>query len=158
VHVGRFYNRRASPPEALPARTARVRRLSGRDYPSAPSRVVSSRATVLPGDSCRRKSQVRRWARLACCDAMPDEAFPRAADDPRFIDGIFNYCNRRCEQCRFTEQCRLYADQKRDEQEYPDEDWSDSVRRNFERTIEMIQACCEREGIDFAAMQKPDPD
>jgi hypothetical protein len=37
-------------------------------------------------------------------------------DDLRYIDSIFNYCHRRCERSRFTDRCRLYADERRDEQ------------------------------------------
>ena len=32
-----------------------------------------------------------------------------------FIVGIFNYCDRWCEQCAFTSHCRLFADQARQE-------------------------------------------
>lgn len=27
-----------------------------------------------------------------------------------FIEGIFNYCDRWCERCKFTSHCRLFAD------------------------------------------------
>jgi len=29
-----------------------------------------------------------------------------------FIPGIYNYCNRWCERCLYTEKCRLFADEK----------------------------------------------
>jgi hypothetical protein len=37
-------------------------------------------------------------------------------DEPeeRFISGIYNYCDRWCERCRFTAHCRVFAtEQKR---------------------------------------------
>lgn len=33
--------------------------------------------------------------------------------ESRFIDGIFNYCDRWCERCSMTERCRLFADSRR---------------------------------------------
>jgi hypothetical protein len=32
---------------------------------------------------------------------------------PRFIAGIYNYCDRWCERCRFQSRCRLYRDEQR---------------------------------------------
>ena len=34
------------------------------------------------------------------------------AEDPRFIEGIYNYCDRWCERCAFTERCSLIAVQR----------------------------------------------
>ncbi len=38
----------------------------------------------------------------------PDE-FKHIVNNPHFIPGIFNYCDRWCERCRFTERCSVYA-------------------------------------------------
>jgi hypothetical protein len=35
---------------------------------------------------------------------------------PRFIPGIYNYCDRWCERCRFQTRCRLFRDMQRMEQ------------------------------------------
>jgi len=75
-------------------------------------------------------------------------------DDPRFITGIFNYCDRRCEKCAFTMKCRLYADEQRDQQDHPGDDWSARVQRSLERTIEMLKRWCKREGIDFDTLSQ----
>lgn len=72
-----------------------------------------------------------------------------APDDPHFIPGVFNYCHRRCERCPFTARCRLYADEQRDRQAFPDSDWKERVHRSFERTKDMVKRWCAREGIDF---------
>ena len=32
---------------------------------------------------------------------------------PGFIDGVYNYCDRWCERCRFQSRCRLYRDMRR---------------------------------------------
>lgn len=72
-----------------------------------------------------------------------------APDNPRFIVGVFNYCNRRCERCPLSGRCRLYADKQRDLEEHPDDEWTARVHRSFRRTFELIRLWCEREGVDF---------
>jgi hypothetical protein len=34
--------------------------------------------------------------------------------DPRFIEGIYNYCDRWCERCPFTSRCLVYAQEHAD--------------------------------------------
>ena len=34
---------------------------------------------------------------------------PRKAGDPRYISGVYNYCDGWCERCAFTERCRNFA-------------------------------------------------
>lgn len=34
------------------------------------------------------------------------------AGDPRFISGIYNYCDRWCERCQFTSRCLVYAQEQ----------------------------------------------
>jgi hypothetical protein len=34
------------------------------------------------------------------------------SDSDRFIDGVFNYCDRWCERCPLTARCRLFASEK----------------------------------------------
>jgi len=75
-------------------------------------------------------------------------------DDPRFIDGIFNYCHRRCDRCPFTDRCRLYADEKRDDERYPTDDWQTRVQRSFQRTVELLRRWCKREGIDYEKVEQ----
>lgn len=42
----------------------------------------------------------------------------KMAEDPRFIPGIYNYCDRWCERCPFTMRCMLYA-MDQTEQSFP---------------------------------------
>jgi hypothetical protein len=74
-------------------------------------------------------------------------------DDPRFIDGIFNYCTRRCEPCAFQDRCRLYRDLQEQERSHPEWDVLERVRDNFQRTFELLRGWCAREGIDFETLQ-----
>jgi hypothetical protein len=34
----------------------------------------------------------------------------KLASDPKFIPGIYNYCDRWCERCRFTSRCLIEID------------------------------------------------
>lgn len=40
---------------------------------------------------------------------MDEERREEPAGDPRFIPGIYNYCDQRCERCAFTSGCANYA-------------------------------------------------
>ncbi|GHB23652.1 hypothetical protein [Mongoliitalea lutea] len=73
--------------------------------------------------------------------------------DPNNIPGIFNYCNRWCERCPFSDRCTLY---QQEQEEWPDEDadmnedsfW-DKLKGNLENSIEMLQELAEEQGIDL---------
>ena len=57
-------------------------------------------------------------------------------NDARFIAGVFNYCNRRCDRCSLSDRCRLYADEQRDLETSPDDTWATRVHRSLHRTVE----------------------
>src|SRR5438067_1137041 len=75
------------------------------------------------------------------------------ADDPRLIPGIYNYCNRRCEKCQFTERCLAFADIRESERAHPDRGVFHHVHASFQQTFDMLHAWCEREGIDFEKLR-----
>ena len=41
------------------------------------------------------------------------------ASDPRFISGVYNYCDRWCERCPLTSRCLVYATEQQDDAEDP---------------------------------------
>ncbi len=41
------------------------------------------------------------------------------AGDPRFISGVYNYCDRWCERCPLTSRCLVYATERQDDAEDP---------------------------------------
>lgn len=73
--------------------------------------------------------------------------------NPQNIPGIFNYCNRWCERCAFSDRCTLYQQEQR---EWPDQDadmnedsfW-DKLKGNLENSIEMLQELASEQGIDL---------
>jgi hypothetical protein len=78
-------------------------------------------------------------------------------DDPRFIEGIYNYCDRWCERCPFTSRCMLYAmeEDDRDDPEAHDINseafWS-KLAGIFKQTHEMIATMAAEQGIDLESM------
>ena len=64
-------------------------------------------------------------------------------DDPRFIEDIYNYCDRWCERCSFTSRCMLYAmeEEDRDDPAANDinsEEYWNKLSAIFKQTHEMI--------------------
>ena len=80
-------------------------------------------------------------------------------DDSRFIDGIFNYCDRWCERCSFTSRCRLYATEEQDEDlddpathDINSEAFWNKLASIFKETHEMIATMAAEQGIDLEAL------
>jgi hypothetical protein len=71
---------------------------------AVPPRDRGFAATRDPGP--RRRIESRRLPRWRL---IPN---PMDHDDSRFIAGIYNYCDRWCERCRFTDRCRVYASEQ----------------------------------------------
>lgn len=81
------------------------------------------------------------------------------ADDPRFIPGIYNYCDRWCERCAFTERCLNYASSQRrgrefvdgfgSDEEFDSEAFVEELTETFQETIDLIRYIAEEEGIDL---------
>jgi len=72
----------------------------------------------------------------------------------RIIEGIFNYCTRRCERCRFTGQCTLYQSEREYERRHPDAGVKECVQDSFAETWRLLEAWCTREGIDFDRIRR----
>jgi len=81
----------------------------------------------------------------------------RMANDPRFISGIYNYCDRWCERCPFTSRCLNYAIEKKDIGEMATRDLNnkafwDKLQVIFQQTIEMIKELAMERGIDLNSL------
>lgn len=83
-----------------------------------------------------------------------DQIIARAGN-PNLIPGIYNYCDRRCERCPFTQRCFQYLEtrrergQVRDEHEHEDESVGRVVARSLERSLDMLRIIGRRLGIDL---------
>jgi hypothetical protein len=88
---------------------------------------------------------------------MDKKDIMRMANDPRFISGIYNYCDRWCERCHFTSRCLTYALEKEDAEETAQFDLNnkafwDKLQLIFQQTIEMINELAVERGIDLNAL------
>ena len=75
-------------------------------------------------------------------------------DDSRIILSIFNYCDRRCERCTFTERCTLFKDLRKYEHQHPNRGPFEQARDRFQDVFRLLEQWCEREGIDFDELRR----
>jgi hypothetical protein len=79
------------------------------------------------------------------------------ADHPKYIEGIYNYCDRWCERCPLTSRCLNYAIAEENIQDLLAHDsknqafW-DQLKDMFDVTIEMLTEWAEEQGIDLNTM------
>jgi hypothetical protein len=81
------------------------------------------------------------------------------AENPDFISGIYNYCDRWCERCQFTSRCFLYATEQADP-DLADPEVHDISNEKFWRkmhiifaeTAELIAEWAAEAGIDLDAV------
>ena len=70
----------------------------------------------------------------------------------KYIDGIYNYCDRWCERCTFTSRCRSYESTSKLTQKQLDihnkEFWK-GISSNFEKAIDLLHKIAKEKGIDL---------
>lgn len=92
---------------------------------------------------------------------MDEDRLDELAGDPRFIPGIYNYCDRWCERCELTSRCLNYAmgQEEADAPETQDLDnqafW-DKLHETFETTMEMIGEEAEEMDLDLDEQELQD--
>ncbi len=85
---------------------------------------------------------------------MDKKQIEKLAKDPRFISGIYNYCDRWCERCGFTLRCMTYAlcedefnnPQSRD---INNKAFWNKLHDIFRVTLEMVKETAQKMGIDL---------
>jgi hypothetical protein len=85
---------------------------------------------------------------------MDKKQIEKLAKDPRFIPGIYNYCDRWCQRCAFTSQCMTYAlcedefnnPQSRD---ITNKAFWNKLHDIFRVTLEMVKETAQKMGIDL---------
>lgn len=88
---------------------------------------------------------------------MDKERIKELAQDPRFIPGIYNYCDRWCERCPLTGRCMNFA---LSEEHYSDPESRDldneafwkKVSEIFQTTLEMLREDAREFGIDIDSL------
>jgi hypothetical protein len=82
------------------------------------------------------------------------------AANPDLISGIYNYCDRWCERCPFTSRCLVYATEKEDEDESPEnrditnEAFWQKLGSVFQEAREMITSWAEEAGVDLTEIDE----
>lgn len=82
------------------------------------------------------------------------------ANNPNFISGIYNYCDRWCERCPFTSRCMVYATEKEDDDGDPEtrdinnEAFWRKLASIFEETKQMMADWAKEAGIDLSQVDE----
>ena len=77
------------------------------------------------------------------------------ARDPRFIPGVYNYCDRWCERCPLSNRCLNYTMEKADDNGDPasrdlaNQKFWQKLHETFRETIKMIREDAKARGIDL---------
>jgi len=85
---------------------------------------------------------------------MDKEYIKKLAEDPRFIAGVYNYCDRWCERCPLTSRCMNFA---LSEEHFDDPQALDmnnkvfwqKLSEMFQLTLEMVKETAKEQGIDL---------
>lgn len=76
------------------------------------------------------------------------------AEDPQLIPGISNYCHRWCERCAFTDRCLVFREVREYDVQHPESGPLEHVHDSFQNAFGLLEAWCEREGIDFEKIRE----
>jgi len=78
------------------------------------------------------------------------------ASNPRLIPGIYNYCDRWCERCGFTDRCLQFLEDQDAEPPSADaESLAGRVRESLTRRLGTITEIARREHIDLRTIDAP---
>ena len=86
---------------------------------------------------------------------MKPKSLRELARDPRFIPGVYNYCDRWCERCPLSNRCLNYAMEKeRDDgdpasRDLANEKFWQKLHESFQETIALVRADAKARGIDL---------
>lgn len=79
------------------------------------------------------------------------------AKDPKYIPGIYNYCDRWCERCPFTDRCLNYDSSEKEfdtpeSRDINNKEFWDKLGDNLATTLDMLKQMAEEQGIDLDDM------
>jgi hypothetical protein len=76
-------------------------------------------------------------------------------DNSQTICGIFHWCDRWCERCKYTGNCTLYNNSNSVQNENPD-DFFKSLSVIFSTTINLLKEYAKEAGINFESLKNDD--
>jgi len=77
-------------------------------------------------------------------------------NEENFIPGIYNYCDRWCEKCPLTSQCRNFQSQPTEGEHSPDfeaEHFLDSLQESLQDAVQLLEKAAEERGLDWNEIQ-----
>ena len=83
--------------------------------------------------------------------------------EPKYIPGIYNYCDRWCERCSFTSRCLSYSIEQEPNDEFGDIDeinerfW-DRMKESFKLAFSLIEDLAKEQGISLESMNIDEED
>jgi hypothetical protein len=88
---------------------------------------------------------------------MDKEYIKKLAENPDFIPGIYNYCDRWCERCPMTSRCMNYAlsEEELDNPQARDinnESFWKKMSEILQVTLEMVKEAAQEQGIDLDSL------
>ena len=94
---------------------------------------------------------------------MDSEELIKRAKEPKYIPGIYNYCDRWCERCPFTSRCLNYAmeeDQngKLEEIDEANERFWDRIKESFELAFSLIEDLAKEQGVSLESIEIDEDD
>ncbi len=94
---------------------------------------------------------------------MDKEELIERAKDPKYIPGIYNYCDRWCERCQFTSRCLNHSLEedhncKLGEIDQANERFWDSIKNSFELAFSLIEDLAKEEGVDLQSIEIEEDD
>ncbi len=92
---------------------------------------------------------------------MDKERLKKLAGDPRFIPGIYNYCDRWCERCMLASRCLNFATLEEEPlspeaRDLNNKEFWERLSETFRLTLEMIKETADEQGIDLDALDAED--
>jgi hypothetical protein len=83
---------------------------------------------------------------------MDVEELKKLAADPRFIEGIYNYCDRWCERCSYRSRCVLYAEEEKTkgapESDIENDAFWKRLEQIFQSTHDLLLSMMRERGIN----------
>ncbi len=77
-------------------------------------------------------------------------------EENKFIPSIFNYCDRWCEHCSFTDRCRLFSmeEKRNEENEGKEFNFVEELQKTFAETRKLIEEYSEKFNIDLSTIKE----
>jgi hypothetical protein len=90
---------------------------------------------------------------------MDKATLKRLVSDPRFISGIYNYCDRWCQRCAFTDRCFNFASAQEEgatSRDINSTQFWEALQESFAKTLDLLREIAEEQGIDLDELRGDD--